>query len=74
MEVIVEISDKYLKAAAAILIASSYEDIDDELDKAVEKCKDASIHLDFKDFEESDAKKVSAALALYAILKNAKLA
>ena len=71
MEIKINLSERYLKAAASTLILAAADDDDYEemIDEAVEGCKGQSLTLDPSDFSDAAGKKFCIALAVYAIGK-----
>lgn len=75
MEIKIDLSERYLKAAASTLIlaAADDEDYEEMINDAVEGCKGLSLTLDPSDFGDAAGKKFCIGLAVYAIGKVMKV-
>lgn len=71
MEIKINLSDKYLKAAATTLLLAAVDDEDYEemINDAVEGCIGKSIVIDPSDFGDTKGRKFCIGLAVYAIGK-----
>lgn len=71
MEIKIEFSDKYLKAAANMLmfVAADDDEYEDVINEAIEECSGKTLTLNPSDFDDSEGKKFCIGLAVYAISK-----